>query len=264
MDQERHEVYERIPWEVLEKPRPDYNWLVIALAGAVAVGALAYSFVRSQPLPPASTAVVPVTAAAQPPAPESAATDVPFAISEADLFAVDAERTIDEVSAHAEWFAVEFIAYDGSEESKEILEALLPEGLPLPEAPEGTQVFVDWVRASSVTEVRDMGFRVEVMVRSLASSSEGGFIRQRPITLVLEIVMTEVGVPMVTRPPTILEVVLPVSAPLSLGTLPDGVPVDPSLGQVLGAHQDEQGGWWVVAMTTGLDGVTRPQAVALP
>jgi hypothetical protein len=189
---------------------------------------------------------------------------VPFAISEEDLFAVDFERTIDEVSAHAEWFAVEFIGYDGSAESSEILQALLPEGLPLPEAPEGIQVFVDWVRASSVTELTDTEYRVEVIVRSLASSSEGGFIRQRPVTLVLELVMDEFGVPMVSRPPSILELVLPVSAPLTLGTLPESAPVDPSLGQVLGATQDEQGAWWVVVMTTGPDGVTRPQAVPLP
>ena len=47
----RFEVYERIPWETLDKQSGDRQWLVIAVAGAVAVGALAYSFVKSQPAP---------------------------------------------------------------------------------------------------------------------------------------------------------------------------------------------------------------------
>lgn len=57
MDQERHEVYERIPWERLERPSGDRQWMLIALAAAVAVGALAFSFMKNQPATTADVVV---------------------------------------------------------------------------------------------------------------------------------------------------------------------------------------------------------------
>jgi hypothetical protein len=257
MDQERHEVYERIPWEVLEKPRQDHGWLVMALAGAVAVGALAYSFTRSQPADPAPT---PVTAVTSPP-PVTA--DVPAVIPETELFAVDGEQILDRLAAHAAWFAVEFIAYDGSAVSAETLGALLPEGVPLPEAPEGTQVFVDWAGVSSVSEIGTMTYRAEVVVRSLASGADGGFIRQPPLTLTVEMTVDAAGLPQVTLPPTISATRLPGRATLTLTEVPADLPLDPSLGSVLGGRQGDDGTWRVVSMVTGPDGVTRPQAVPI-
>src|SRR5690606_29059193 len=62
MDQERHETYERIPWEALDAKRPDPNRLVIIVAVAIALGALAFSFMRNQPAPPPATIAAEVAA----------------------------------------------------------------------------------------------------------------------------------------------------------------------------------------------------------
>ena len=35
MEPERNEVYERIPWETLEEKKPDRQWLMLAVAGAI-------------------------------------------------------------------------------------------------------------------------------------------------------------------------------------------------------------------------------------
>ncbi|TDI36307.1 MAG: hypothetical protein E2O99_03760, partial [Acidobacteria bacterium] len=117
MDEERQEVYERIPWETLEKQGGDRQWLVVAVAGAVAVGALAYSFTKSQPAPasvpnPVAAAVTdpPVTMAIAP----VTTLQTPLVMAEADLYAIDPERIIDQAKALAEWFAVEYFAVDGS------------------------------------------------------------------------------------------------------------------------------------------------------
>ena len=61
MTEERNEVYERIPWETLEKKGGDRQWLLMAFAVAVVVGALAFSFMQSQPsvTQPQPTAAVP-------------------------------------------------------------------------------------------------------------------------------------------------------------------------------------------------------------
>jgi hypothetical protein len=92
MEPERHETYERIPWETLEEKKPDRQWLMMAVAGAVVLGALAYSFMSSR------TAPVPVTSSVAsadpeitvaPPLPRSVApalaSTTPIVTSEADL-----------------------------------------------------------------------------------------------------------------------------------------------------------------------------------
>lgn len=121
MESEREEVYERIPWETLEKKGGDRQWMVYAIAGAVTLGALAYSFIRNQPLPPAradqsvvtTIAASTATTAGRPATPSSVAS--PVVVAEADLYAVDPERLVDRAAAHAEWVAVEYVSYDGSE-----------------------------------------------------------------------------------------------------------------------------------------------------
>jgi len=182
MEEERHEVYERIPWETLEKKGADRQWLAYAVAGAVVVGALAYTFMQNRPIPASDTFPVaveqPVPPLAMIPTAPVTTAAAPRVLAEADLFAVDPERLIDRAAAHAEWFAIEYFGIDGSAESAETLAGLMPEGIPLPEAPEGVQVFVDWVGAISVLEVESLIYDIEVVVRSLQSGSDGVFIRQ--------------------------------------------------------------------------------------
>ena len=35
MEQERNEVYERIPWETLDQKKGDRQWIMFAVAGAI-------------------------------------------------------------------------------------------------------------------------------------------------------------------------------------------------------------------------------------
>jgi hypothetical protein len=268
MDEERQEVYERIPWETLERRARDPNRLVIAVAIAVALGALAFSFVRNQPVnptsPPPPAAQIPVVPT-QPFEP-SPTVSTPLAVAEADLYAVDEERLVDLAAAHAEWFAVEFFAVDGSEHSRVTLASLLPEGVPVPEAAPGIQVFVDWVRASSVSEMSALVYQVEVIVRSLVSSPEGGFVRQPTRTVLIDVAIGADGSPRVIRPPAPMDEPRPTPHTLVLSGVPEHIreSVESAYGPVVGGEQLPGGGYRVVAMVTDADGVTRPRTVVVP
>lgn len=214
MEPERDEVYERIPWETLEKKGGDRQWLVYAVAGAVTLGALAYSFTRNQPSAPVAV-VTPSTLVGAEPTDASVAPDIasapasvpdPVVVTEADLFAVDPERLIDRVAAHAEWLAVEFVGRDSSDQSRQTLMSLLPSGIELPETTPGTQVFVDWVAASEITQTGPSGYVVEVLVRSLLSTDGSGFVRQSPQQLTVAVSIDETGEPMITALPEVAPV----------------------------------------------------------
>ena len=260
MEQERNETYERIPWETLEKPRGDRQWIMLAVAGAVAVGALAYSFVTSRPPtpPPADHAhqvveqhpgmehppPTPVPAAPAAPAPIPTVTS-PIVVAEADLYAVDPARLVESVVAHAEWFAVEYFSLDGSEESRSTLAALLPSGIPLPEASPDTQVFVDWVGAQTVTEVGPLTYEVEVVVRSLMAQGDGGFVRQPARVATVQVMIGEDGLPRVTRPPAVEQT--PEVAPMvmNLVEVPEQIreQVEQTHGTVVGGEPLPDGRW---------------------
>jgi len=269
MDEERQEVYERIPWETLDKQSGDRQWLVIAVAGAVAVGALAYSFVKSQPAPspPAAATVTdpPATAAVAPITPVTT-TQTPLLLAEADLYAVNPERIIDQAKALAGWFAVEYFAMDGSDRSQETLRSLMPSGVPLPEAEVGIQVFVDWVGVQSVTETAPLAYDIEVLVRSLMAEGDSGFVRQPTRIATISVVVGDDGVSRVSRPPVITtpEGSSPMS--MSLTPLPAALQeqVESTHGPVLGGEQLEDGRWRVVVMVEGIDGVRRPATITVP
>jgi hypothetical protein len=179
-------------------------------------------------------------------------------VAEADLYAVDTDRLADLAAAHAEWFAVEFLSVDGSDQSRQTLAALLPTGIPLPEAPEGTQVFVDWAGARSIVETTPLTYAVEVVVRSLVAQGDDGFVRQ-PVTLMEVLVaVSEDGLPRVVQPPRLIESPAPSSAPMSLAPVPEAIET------VVGGVAQPDGTWLVVAMVTGADQVTRPVAIAVP
>jgi hypothetical protein len=270
MEQERQEVYERIPWETLEKKRVDRQWIVYAVAGAVVLGALAYSFMRSQPMsaPPAAAeaspaATVPATTVATSVDATPATLMSPVVVAEADLYAIDRDQLAGQAAGHAEWFAVEYVAVDGSDESLQTLASLLPEGIPPPEAPEGIQVFVDWARASTVSPTGPTSFEVGVLIRSLASAGDEGFVRQRPFIVTVNVEIGEDGIPRVTGAP-------------SIGLAEPGRVTDPTLvpvpeelavrvaeahGEVVGGLQRDDGTWEVVVLAEGRDGVKRPVTI---
>lgn len=272
MEPERNEVYERIPWETLDRPAADRQWLIIAVAGAVAVGALAYSFMRGQPVAtavPAETipgAIAPLPEPSAPATTPDTVATAPLVVAEEDLYAVDTENLAELAASHAEWFAVEYLSVDGSEQSRQTLASLLPAGIPLPEAPPGTQVFVDWAGARGVTEIDPVTFLVEVTVRSLLARGEEAFTRQPVSLLEVEVSVGEDGLPRVSLPPKLLPVPAVTPAQNALSPVPDTVraQAEAAHGPVVGGEPQPDGSWLVVAMVTGPDQVTRPVTVAVP
>ena len=275
METERDEVYERIPWEHLVKQGSDKQWLLVGLAGAVALGALAYSFMKNQPVEPQAPAPAPT--AAQPVSGDTPSSTIvassstvatvasPLVVSEADLYAIDSDQLADVASAHAEWFAVEYFSVDGSTESFRELRQLLPDGVPLPEAPAGTQVFVDWVGTQRISRTGDFVFEVEVLVRSLVSTPDSGFTRQ-PVRLIeVEVALGDDGEPMIMSPPVLLDATPASSGRIELSEIPDDVRAAASgSGSPLGGIPKADGGWRVLVMSAGSDGVTRPVMVDIP
>ena len=274
MEQERAEVYERIPWETLEKQGTDRQWVVMAIAGAVAVGALAFTFVRGQPAPapvPVVPSTAPAVAASIPPAAVAVPSveptvPSPLAVAEADLFAVEPSALVASVSNHAEWFAVEYVAFDGSEQSSSTVAGLLPQGIPLPEATTDTQVFVDWVGVRSATETAPAQYSVEVVVRSLAATSDGPFVRQPPRLLTFEVGIGPDGSPQVLLPPAVSDAPSAIPAIAQLAVVPDEVrsQIESAHGPVVGGVALQDGRWKVVAIVAGPDGVKRPVTFVAP
>lgn len=265
MEPERPEVYERIPWDTIEKGSAERQWLYVGLAGAIALGALAYTFMKSQPpAPPPVSQQVPATVPATLPTaigPTSTLAS-PVVVAEADLYAIAPQRLVEAAAAHAEWFAVEYFTVDGSEESRTVLRALLPSGIPLPEAPEGIQVFVDWVRAQRVAEPAPLTYEVDVLVRSLLSTSQEGFVRQPVRMARVEVAIGDDGNPRVSSAPILVESPLPPSTAMALRDVPDEV-IERSdgRGSLVGGVPTADGGWRLTLMVEGPDGVTRPETL---
>lgn len=270
MEPDRQEIYERIPWETLERTGNSRQWMTLAGAGAVVVGVLAYSFVSNQPveIPPPEMVIASGQPTATLPLPSTPLTTVntPIVVAEADLFAIHPERLVDMVSSHAEWFAVEYFTMDESAESRSTLQALLPQGLPMPTASPGTQVFVDWVGVQSVVETGALAYEVKVAVRSLVSDSQTGFVRQPTRLAVLDIALDGAGTPRVTGPPMVEILDYPDSPAMTIAPIPQALQqqAESTYGEVLGGSQQPDGSWRVVVLTEGIDGVTRPVTVTLP
>jgi hypothetical protein len=273
MEPERNEVYERIPWETLEEKKSDRQWLMFGVAGAIVLGALAYSFMsnRMAPLPVVTTlpeaqeTALPDTLPAQA-LPPTASTS-PIVTAEADLYAIHPERVVDRVAAHAEWFVAEYLTVDGSEQSRATLASLMPAGVPLPSPPEGTRVFVEWVRAVSVEETAPLAYRVTVLVRSLAAEGEGAYVRQAPLEVAVDISLSAEA-PQVLMPPEVHPAPAGTAHELILVPVPDEIGAAALLqsggSEVIGGAQGADGGWRVVLLAPGPDGVTRPVTVSVP
>lgn len=239
MGEERNEIYERIPWDAIDRPAPDRRWLAYAVAGAIALGSITYSFM-SRPVAPSMATATTIGLAApsttQRPASgpdEGIPTEQappPLVVSEADLMAVDPTALAELAVAHAEWFAYEYIGFDGSTRSSELLQTMMPADIALPESPSGNQVWVDWARAMEVRQLSPSLTEVDVVVRSLMAAPGGEFERlpARKVSLVISI--DGEGVPAVSSAPVISE-------------------ASNGLGAAV---------WDQVAMVTGIDGVIRP------
>ena len=271
MESERNEVYERIPWETLEKKSTDKQWLLMAVAGAVVLGALAYSFVINRPaqtpsLPPTTvpqalpeSSVLPPAAAAPPPS--------LVLMAEADLYAVDPERWLDRATAHAEWFVAEYFTVDGSAESAETLRSLLPTGLPVVDPPKEISVFVEWVRTLDVEEIAPFAYRVRVLVRLLVANGDNPYVRQAPVVATVEVAVDETG-PRVLMPPEVGPADVTSQETLSLTPVPPDIEAlafsTSGAIEVLGGRLLDDGRWQVVIVGPGPDGVSRPMTVTIP
>lgn len=275
MEPERNEVYERIPWETLEEKKPDRQWLTFGVAGAIVLGALAYSFTSNRPAAVAPSTTVAmiepsVTQASQVAAPPVAApppSTAPVVTAEADLYAVHPERIIDRVMAHAEWFVAEYLTVDGSDQGLATLGALLPIGVPVPTAPEGTRVFVEWVRATAVEETGPLLFEVTVLARSLSATGEEAYVRQAPVEVIIPVSIAG-ETPQVMSAPRITPAPIGPAHDLALTAVPDDVAtavLEKSGGtEIVGGMQGADGDWDVVVLAPGADGVSRAVTVTVP
>lgn len=273
MDEKNQEVYERIPWESLEKQGGDRQWLILGIAGAVVAGSLGYSFMsnRSAPLPPPPTDTVaaeaaPITLAPAAPAPVPApAQPAPSLVTEADLYAVDPDLLAAEAAAHARWVVREFLANDGSTEPG-VLRSLLPADIPLPSTPEGVLVFVEWVDSLGVQEVDVGTYRVDVLARYMVSADGGDYQRVDPELFTLDIAMAD-GIPRLLGAPGVKAVDSPATAGLGLGAVPDAVAAGVEAlrpgSEIVGGYVDPGGSWNVVVLATGPGGVLRPEMVPI-
>jgi hypothetical protein len=158
------------------------------------------------------------------------------------------------------------MSVDSSDLSRQQLASILPAGIPLPEAPEGTQVFVDWAGAIAATETAPGMYQVDVLVRSLLSMDDGGFERQPPVVVVVIIELGEDALPRVAAAPSSEVISLPVRSEMALVPVPEEISaaLASSYQGVVGGTERPDGGWDVVVMSTGPDGVTRPMTVSSP
>ncbi len=277
MDQkegQRGEVYERIPWEQLTTPAKDRQWLIVAIAGAVVVGALAYSFASNRTAPVTVVESVPAslgqaepavtTPAVPPPSAVPAPNPSPRVVTEADLYAIAPQTLMDQAAAHAEWVVREFLRADGSAEGNQTLRLLLPADVPLPSVGEGYLSFVEWTRAMSVTEIDTVTYRVEVLATYMVATEGNDYVRQPPEVFSFDVKVDDAG-PLVVSAPTISDASIAANETLGLVDVPQPVmalvdQVRPG-ADIVGGRLLGNGQWEVVVLTVGPGGSTRPEVV---
>ncbi len=277
MDEKRDEIYERIPWETLEKSGNDRQWWVIGIAAAVVAGALGYSFVSNRPVAPPPVAVteqVPVSPSPVPAAPQAVPTSPPAApvatppqvVAEADLYAVPPDSLRSQASAYAEWFVSEYLTADGSDIATKTLRSLLPADLPLPEVPDGTLTFVEWVLTLEVVEAGPGQFDVDVLARYMVASGGEAYQRLDPEVFTVTVAVDETG-PHVVGAPQIRPAEIPSANAIGLIELPSEAlnavgQLRPS-STVLGGISNQDGSWTVSVMAIGPGGVERPESLVI-
>lgn len=158
------EVFERIPWEALEK-QPDRRWMAYATAMAIVLGAVGITIGRGmatpQPEPPpeAMPPVVttaparPVDAPAAPPEDPGAIGESP-AWSQADLMALPEASLETTAAVVAEWFVVDHFTRE-----------------------EDGRSFVDWAGVAELTWTGTTTIDATVIIRRLAALEDDPYQR---------------------------------------------------------------------------------------
>lgn len=159
------EIFERIPWDALERPQ-ERRWIVYLVAAAVVMGAIGVSVGRGIPVGPPSTTVSSVTSPAPEPTsppdvtvPLEAAPEIPTTWTEADLMAVPAETLEDSAAVMAEWFIVDYFTRDGGTSDA------------------GGRSFVEWAAVVDRTWVSNSVMELTVVVRRLAAEGDDTYQR---------------------------------------------------------------------------------------
>jgi hypothetical protein len=125
-------------------------------------------------------------------------------------------------------------------------------------------VFVDWARARAVTQTGSTSFEVDVLVRSLVSSGESGFVRQPPLVVSVPVEIGEDGEPLVAGVPGLAVVESTDPIQIELLEVPEEVSSQiETQGEIVGGVQRSDGTWDVVIVAEGPDGVRRPALVRL-
>jgi len=175
------EQFERIPWEQLSPPGGQRKGMVYALAAAIVAAAVSATLARNLGAPAEPVPIEMTTAALAVPtttvSPPAATVPEPGVWSEADLMAVHPEELRTEAMAVAEWFVSDYFTVDGSETLGAELTGLLPSGAPPTSHPPGFRSFVDWARALTASEQGPSEFTVSLLVRSLAATDGGAYMR---------------------------------------------------------------------------------------
>ena len=159
------EIFERIPWDALEKPR-DRRWIVYLVAAAVVMGAIGVSVGRGMitvgPSPTTAPSVPQTPDPTTPPdvtAPVATAPEIPTTWTEADLMAVPAETLEDSAAVMAEWFIVDYFTRDGGNSDA------------------GGRSFVEWAAVVDCKWVSSSVMELTVVVRRLAAEGNDPYQR---------------------------------------------------------------------------------------
>lgn len=215
------EIFERIPWESLEK-NPDRRWIAYLLAGALVLGAVGVSLGRQltagSALPP-DPAPITTTVAAPPstnPAirpttvPETTAADQgpPGAWTEADLMALSDVPLELAAATTAEWFVVDYFTRDDPGEGRS---------------------FVDWAGSLETVWIDPTTIEVTVAVRRLAAVPGAEYRRMAAEAWTVTVELGEEGWSVVGGPveagPVELSVTIPAidaSVPAEVAAILDG------------------------------------------
>jgi hypothetical protein len=160
---------------------------------------------------------------------------------------------------------LEFLTVDGSEE-RSTLRMLLPENIPLPSPPDGTRVFVEWVRALSTEEVEVGLYEVDVLARYMVAGDGQTYERAAPELFSIKVAVTELG-PRVVTAPSVSVPAIPQGPPVSFGEVPaairDLVLAQHAGAEIVGGAQTSDGAWEVVALLAGTGGIVRPQMIVV-
>jgi len=163
------EHFESIPWDslVTDDARRRRR-LVYVVSGMIVVAALTAAIVSR--LPGGTPATQPDAAAVP-----GQSTTTTVAASASAPVGWDTE-----VAAYAAWFAADFFTVDGSELTEASLRERLPTGLQVTRPAEPGRSFVESAIPLSVEDLGNDRFRVEVLIRSLASADGDAYSRLAP------------------------------------------------------------------------------------